>query len=358
MRRLLWPSVLVATFLVGWAAGGVVRQPPTLRPGADPDREVIAKLQSQVETLQARLRTREDLAHRQPGDAGARPGASAPDDRAIAQGLARGSRDQTPGGAPIERTAVTSQGSTSRQAAVTPAQVQAAMDRFYKYMETINDSNNNNRWRMGRELVDDLKAMGPAAGQALMQVLSAANDTDERRAAARLIGQLQVAQAMPMLRDIVEKDNDLLLRRAAAFGLRQLQTPESVPVLERMLAQPEQDRFIRLSAAAGLADQNKPVGVTALTQIFDEAAADGRGREMAFRALSNLKDERSVPFMRNVAAAQVEPGYRLQAIRYLAAQGDEQSLGTLHTIMNSPSEQPSIRDAATAAYAQINRGKR
>jgi hypothetical protein len=356
MRRLLWPSVLVATFLVGWATGGVVRQPPTLRPGADPDREVIARLQSQVETLQARLRSREDLAQRQAGESGARPGTTAADDRAIAQSLARSS--QTPGGAPIERTAATSQGSTSRQAAVTPAQVQAALDRFYKYMEAFNDSNGNNRWRMGRELLDDLKAMGPAAGQALMQVLSAANDTDERRAAARLLGGLQYAQAMPLLRDIVDKDNDLLLRRAAAFGIRQLQTPESVPVLERMLAQPEQDRFIRLSAAAGLADQNKAHGVTALTQIFDEAAADGRGREMAFRALSNLKDERPVPFMRNVAAAQVEPGYRLQAIRYLAAQGDEQSLGTLHTIMNSPSEQPSIRDAASAAYAQINRVKK
>src|SRR5439155_4661542 len=64
MRRLLWPSVLVATFLVGWATGGVVRQPPTLRAGADPDHETIARLQNQVDTLQARLRAREDLAMR------------------------------------------------------------------------------------------------------------------------------------------------------------------------------------------------------------------------------------------------------------------------------------------------------
>lgn len=235
--------------------------------------------------------------------------------------------------------------------------MQAALDRFYKYLETVNDANNRDRWRLGRELIEDLRAMGAPAGQALMQVLSAANDSDERRAAARLLGQLQDAQALPLLKDVVDKDSDLLLRRAAAFGLRQLQTPDSMPVLERMLSNPGEDRFIRLSAAAGLADGGKPHGVTGLAQIFDEAATDGRGREMAFRALSNLKDDRPVPFMRQVMASPVEPGYRLQAIRYLAAQGDQQSLATLHVLMNSPSEQPSIRDAAAQAYSTINRAK-
>ena len=54
---------------------------------------------------------------------------------------------------------------------------------------------------------------------------------------------------------------------------------------------------------------------------------------MAFRALANLKDERPLPFMRQVATSQAEPGYRLQAIRYLSAQGDQQALATLHALM-------------------------
>jgi HEAT repeat protein len=236
---------------------------------------------------------------------------------------------------------------------VSPEAIAAARDRFYKYLEAINDANGRERWRQAREVIDELKAMGPAAGQALLQVLAAGNDTDERRAAARLLGQLQVAGALPALKNIIESDNDLLLRRAAAAGLRQLQTPESLPVMERMLTNPGEDRFVRLSAAVGLAESNRPLGVTGLTQIFQESTADGRGRDMAFRALVNLKDDRPVPFMRDVAVSQAEPGYRLQAIRYLSGQGDQQSLATLAALAHAPNEQPSIRDAAAAAVATI-----
>jgi hypothetical protein len=74
---------------------------------------------------------------------------------------------------------------------------------------------------------------------------------------------------------------------------------------------------------------------------------------MAFRALNSLNDERSLPFMRQVAASAGELSYRLQAIKFLTAQGDQQSLPALQQIMQSPTEQPSIRDAATQAYAAI-----
>src|SRR5207248_8349315 len=136
---------------------------------------------------------------------------------------------QGPGTPSIER-ASTSTSASSRAASVSPEAIAAARDRFYKYLEATNEANGRERWRQARELIDELKAMGPAAGHALMQVLAAGNDTDERRAAARLLGQLQVAQALPMLKDIVERDSDLLLRRAAPAGLRQLQTPESLAV--------------------------------------------------------------------------------------------------------------------------------
>jgi len=49
----------------------------------------------------------------------------------------------------------------------------------------------------------------------------------------------------------------------------------------------------------------------------------------------------------------VEPGYRLRAIQYLTAQGDRQSLGNLQMLMQSPTEQASIRDAAAQAYRAL-----
>jgi len=281
--------------------------------------------------------------------------ASASDERTNAPAGARDGRSPA-SQAPMP---AVSSSSPSRTTAVSAAQVQAALDRFYRYLETTNDSTaGRERWRQARELVDELRAMGPAAGHALMQVLSTGNDTDERRAAARLLGQLQVAQALPLLKDVIERDSDLLLRRAAAAGLRQLQTPESLPVLERLVAQPTEDRFVRLSAAVGLAESGRPLGVAGLTSIFDESTNDGRGREMAFRALANLKDERPLPFMRQLATSQAEPGYRLQAIRYLSAQGDQHALATLQTLAQAPNEQPSIRDAAAQAVSVINGGKK
>src|SRR5947207_15420302 len=94
-----------------------------------------------------------------------------------------------------------------------------------------------------------------------MQVLAAGGDSDERRAAARLLGSLQVPQSLPLLKDIIERDDDLLLRRAAAAGLRQLQTPDSLPVMEHILLNGADDRFVRLSAAYGLAEAGRPLGV-------------------------------------------------------------------------------------------------
>jgi HEAT repeat protein len=127
--------------------------------------------------------------------------------------------------------------------------------------------------------------------------------------------------------------------------------------MERILAQPAEDRFVRLSAAYGLAESGRPLGVTALAQIFRESAADGRGRELAFRALTSLNDERSLPFMRQIVTSEAEPAYRLRAIRYLTAQGDQQALPALQALMQSPNEQPSIRDAAAQAHRAIGDGR-
>ncbi len=231
--------------------------------------------------------------------------------------------------------------------------MEAALERFYRYLEATAAPEGRQSWQRMRELVNELRGMGDVGAQALMHVLATGNDSDERRAAARLLGSLQVSQALAPLRDVIEKEDDVLLRRAAASGLRQLQTAESIPVMERLLANPGEDRFIRMSAALGLAQAGRPQGVTGLAQIFEESTADGRGREMAFRSLASLQDDRPLPFMRQVVTSYAEPGYRLQAIRYLTAQGDRQALTALQIVVHNPREQQSIRDAAAQAYMAI-----
>ena len=347
MERLFWLLALVVTFGIGWAAAGVSVKPATV--------QEVDHLRHQVSTLQARLRAQDDgTASRPSGSARAEANrvqtAEVRDERLLLESRARG-------GDPAQRRSGSqADGGSSRSAGTaSPAlSIDTALDRFYKYLQaTTSGTEGRERWQRARELVEELRGMGDVAGKALMQVLASGSDSDERRAAARLLGQLQVPESLPLLRDIIEKDPDVLLRRAAAQGLRQLQTPDSIPIMEHILANPADDRMVRLSAAFGLAEAGRPLGVTGLTQIFAESTADGRGREMAFRALSSLNDERALPFMRQVVASGVEPGYRLRAIQYVAAQGDQQALGALQAVMNSPIEQPSIRDAARQAYRNL-----
>jgi hypothetical protein len=348
MARLLWPVAVVVAFVVGWAMGGVTGKTSAPR-DADGEAE---QLRSQISTLQARLHAREDVSaarvavtpatpagRRGPAQGDVGLTAAMREERMLQELRARGAADPA-----ASRTASSGP----------PATVQAALDRFYRYLEaTRGGSEGREGWRRARELVEELRGMGDAAGKALMQVLSAGNDSDERRAAARLLGTLQVPQSLPLLKDILEKDDDVLLRRAAASGLRQLQTPDSVPVMEHILANGGDDRFVRLSAAYGLAEAGRPLGVNGLVQIFNESALDGRGRDMAFRALTSLNDQRPVPFMRAVIASDAEPSYRLRAIQYVTAQSDQQSLPTLQVLMKSPTEQASIRDAAAQAYRTL-----
>lgn len=367
MRGLLWPLALIVTFGLGLAAGGVAGKGQSGVQEVDHLRATVSRLQEQVSNLQARLRAREAnvgaVQHSVTTRHGGAPqepypGAEArPVDRLAAAATAQeraprqaGSRAHVPSGPQDDR--VSSQ--RGPRGTVNPAPtVEAALDRFYRYLEATNGSEWRERRPQARELVDQLRAMGDAGAQALLQVLASGSDSDERRAAARLLGTLQVPQALPLLRDVLQTEDDVLLRRAAASGLRQLQTPESIPVMEALLANPGEDRFVRMSAAYGLAQAGKPQGVTGLVQIFEESNTDGRGREMAFRSLASLSDERSLPFMRQLVTSQAEPSYRLQAIRSVTAQGDRQALGALQQVMQSPTEQASIRDAAAQAYAAI-----
>jgi hypothetical protein len=349
MARLLGPVSVIAAFVVGWGIAGVSAK---RSPSPDAARET-EQLRQQVTTLQARLHAREELAADHASGIPARASARrAPDaaERSVTAAVRedRLIQDLRTRSAP---------GSADHAGARTPSTVtptvEAALDRFYRYLEATRGGEGRERWGRAREMIEELRAMGDVAGKALMQVLASGNDSDERRAAARLLGTLQVPQALSALKDIIENDGDVLLRRAAASGLRQLQTPDSMPVMEHLLANGADDRFVRLSAAYGLAEAGRPLGVSGLVQIFNESAADGRGRDIAFRALASLNDERPVPVMRAVVTSDAEPGFRLRAIQYLTAQGDRQSLPTLSVLMQSPTEQASIRDAAAQAYRTL-----
>jgi HEAT repeat protein len=264
---------------------------------------------------------------------------------------ARPSRRGTPQGEPQDDLAAPTRLNQAKP--VASPTVEAAVERFQKYLDEMKAAGGQVRWPRLREVASDLQAMGESGITALLRSLSNGATSDERRAAAQLLGEIGATQALPYLQGILENDNDVLLRRAAASAMRRLDSPDAVPLMQAIMANPNEDRFVRLSAAYGLAQQGNTNGIVGLEQLFNEAALDGRGRDMAFRALNSLNDTRALPFMRQLAVSNAEVGFRLGAIRFLGLQGDSQSLGSLQQIMQSSNEQPSIRDAATQAHAMI-----
>ena len=193
-------------------------------------------------------------------------------------------------------TAAAARGPSPKATPAAPQTLEAALDRFYKYLEATprQSGEGRERWQRARRLVEDLRAMGDVGAQALMSVLGGGTESDERRAAARLLGQLQVPQSLGMLKDVIEREDE-----RTAPARRRLRRPQKdarvpVPVMERVLANPNEDRFVRLSAAYGWRRPGSPRRGRARPGCTVESTADGRGRDMAFRALPAL-DEGCLP---------------------------------------------------------------
>jgi HEAT repeat protein len=61
--------------------------------------------------------------------------------------------------------------------------------------------------------------------------------------------------------------------------------------------------------------------------------------------------------MREIAVSESEVSYRLSAIRFLGAHGDQEALPLLQQVADAPHEQPSVREAAELALAAIGSGR-
>src|SRR5262245_31593719 len=129
MARLLWPLAVVVAFLGGWAIAGVMGKTPVPR---EAEREA-EQLRSQISTLQARLHAREEVAadrvsatavtpaaRRAPAQSDVGLTATVREERMVQELRARGTADRA--------------ASRATQPGA-PATVEAALDRFYRYLE-------------------------------------------------------------------------------------------------------------------------------------------------------------------------------------------------------------------------------
>ncbi len=356
MPRLIWCMLTLGAFGTGLAIASLHYSAATRVP-AEP-LAAVADWQRQVTVLQGHIRTQDAelttlrqqvqiLSEIPPGAEPVAPPGPRP-----RRPKPQKSRVPVPAKMPEETAA-----STPTAAAPSAPTEPAALTRLRQYLEETEGMGPQERRGRVRALVDELRAMGEPAVTALLQVLETGDNSRERRTAATLLGALQEVRALPALQEVLEREQDLMTRRAAANGLRLLQMPETIPVFSAVLADKQDDRFVRMSAAYGLAQLGEAQGVTGLMQIFDEAEQDGRGRFVAFRALTSLNDPAALPLMRQLTVSDADVSYRVAAMRFLAEHGDKEALPLLQQVLNSPREQPSVLEAAAQSHAAITSGQ-
>jgi hypothetical protein len=288
MRRLLWPSLILISFGIGlatgWGRGGRMLQVPA----STPVQPRVAALQERITTLQQDLATKEaelvDL--RQPSASRANrplPAVTAPPRHDAAPPLSR------------EGNETAAETETSAEQPDTPEPPEVVWERFYQYLETTAGMSWGQRRPHERTLVADLQALGEPAVEVLLQLLQESTDSRERSTAAFLLGSLQDQRAVPILQEVLAYEDDIVMRRAATRGMARVQTPDTIPILDTILANGQEDRYMRLSAAYGLARMGESQGIDGLASIFEESNADGRGHYLAFRALTALDDPRALP---------------------------------------------------------------
>lgn len=348
MQRWIWTIVIFVACGAGLVAGVTwPRHTSTERESAD--------LQRQIGTLQDKLRVRDaTIAALQQQLQAAASTRLIPSTPPTPSAQTRPTQDQAkpaPKGIAYPPPKTTTESPAKTDPSPEPTK-EAALDLFQRFQQQTAGLERQARLRQGRALLDALLEIGEPAVDALLQVLQDSSEGRERRDAAVLLGGLQNPRVIPALVEMIAHEEDLLTRRAAARGLSRLQLPEAVPALEAVLAHGDEDRFVRMSAAYGLAQLGKPQGFTELTKVYHEAT-DGYGRFRAFQSLASLEDAQALPFMHEVATKEPEVGYRFRAIQFMAKTGDQQSLPLLQKIMDTPDEQPSIREAAEQAYTAI-----
>ncbi|MEM7250649.1 MAG: HEAT repeat domain-containing protein [Pseudomonadota bacterium] len=235
-------------------------------------------------------------------------------------------------------------------------QMKVASSKLSDYLLRTAEADLRTRWRQGRQLLEELRELGPGATEALQEALAEATTSRERATAATLLGGMQDPIAIPTLETLLVNEDDVIVRRAAARGLRLMESEEAIPILEAIVETDADDRFVRFNAALGLAQLGESGGVESLVDIFDETASDGAGRFWVFRALTRLDDRAALPAMRQVIHDDSDASYQVRALEFIARHGDAEDSELVKATLDRPAQEKSIIEAAQKALVSLSSG--
>jgi HEAT repeat protein len=185
-------------------------------------------------------------------------------------------------------------------------------------------------------------------------------DGDTVRGAARLVGQLGVAEAVPGLGELLQR-SDPSVRRAAVEALVRMRSASAMEALQRALT--DGDREVRIAAARGMASLRYPPARKRLEGLLDSRTvreADLTEKIAFFEAFGSVADAGSVALLGRMLngrrlLGREDPEMRACAAMALGRVGSPEARAALQK--SKDDAHPMVRNAVMKSLRQEQRGE-
>jgi HEAT repeat protein len=191
-----------------------------------------------------------------------------------------------------------------------------------------------------------LRRIGPAAADALLEVMRTSQGAHARGNAAHALGGSKDPRAVEALIAALEEP-DAEVRAAAAESLGALKDARAVEPLIGALQ--DEDASTRANAAWALGQLRDARAVQPLIALLQDV--DQYARDRAVNALGDIRDLRAVEPLIRAMLNDESGNVRLHAAHYLGCMKDERAIEPLIQVLQDTEERPLIRSRAAWALS-------
>jgi HEAT repeat protein len=169
----------------------------------------------------------------------------------------------------------------------------------------------------------------PGVYDALVSLVRNHPDTRTRSEAIFWLGQHEGQKALPVLREIFERDTDRGTREKAIFAISQVPGDEAVKLLIH-LAHDDRDPYVRKQAIFWLG-QKAETRISAIREAADRDPSS-EVREMAVFAISQRPHDESIPALIELTHHK-DPAVRKKAVFWLSQMDDPRALAAIEKML-------------------------
>jgi hypothetical protein len=207
-----------------------------------------------------------------------------------------------------------------------------------------------------REMLEELRKLGPLAEPALVQLLDPARPTNTRVETLRVLAFLRARGAIPAIGKLLEEDKSDIAREAL-WALGHIGDARAIEPLARVL-KGSQRTELRDSAAQALGSLRDPDAAAALVAAWPQAPT--RLRASIVSALGQVGDAAGTPVLLEAlqspdAVTRLEAINALEAVGALAPTAGDAAVTALERLAADASAPDGVRARASQVLAQSGR---